>query len=135
MTEQNKIMILFEDGKIRKETVSYAVELARRMESGLSVLMLMHDGTISNKNCIKESLDAVADAIQQNGITAKTEIRYGDKTSELIKFLASDRHPTTVIWGSNDNVITKRGTKPGHWLTRAAKHVGCSIVSPTIKNS
>ena len=135
MAEQKKIMVLFEDGKIRKETVLYAVELARRMESALSVLMLLTDGETKSKDFVEADLDTIVETIQKYGIQAKSEIRYGDKTSELLKFLAADDHPSTIVWGSNDKVITKRGGKPGHWLTKAAKHVGCSIVSPIIKNS
>lgn len=135
MAEQKKIMVLFEDGKIRKETVLYAVELARRMESSLSILMLMSDMDSEAKGLEESKLQSIVESIESYGIPAKREIRYGDKTSELLKFLASDHHPSTIVWGSNDNVITKRGAKPGHWLTKAARHVGCSIVSPIIKNS
>jgi hypothetical protein len=135
MTEQKKILVLFEDGKIRKETVLYAVELARRMDSKLSILMLMAEGKTATERPVEDSLDIIMKSIQEHGIPAKRDIRYGDKTSELLKFLAVDNHPSTIIWGSNDNVITKRGGKPGHWLTKAARHVGCSIISPIIKNS
>jgi hypothetical protein len=135
MAEQKKILVLFEDGKIRKETVSYAVELARRMESALSVLMLMTHREAETEDGVEADLDAIVETIQHYGILAKKDIRYGDKTSELLKFLAADLHPSTIVWGSNDNVITKRGGKPGHWLTKAAKYMGCSIVSPIIKNS
>jgi K+-sensing histidine kinase KdpD len=135
MAEQKRIMVLFEDGKIRNETILYAIELARRMESALSVLMLLTDEDEKSKNFVEAELDTIVETIQKDGIQAKREIRYGDKTSELLKFLASDHHPSTIVWGSNDNVITKRGGKPGHWLTKTARHVGCSIVSPIIKNS
>jgi hypothetical protein len=135
MAEQKRIMVLFEDGKIRNETILYAVELARRMESTLSVLMLMADTESEAKGLVDSRLDTIVETVQQYGIPVKKSIRYGDKTSELLKFLASDHHPSTIVWGSNDNVITKRGGKPGHWLTKAARHVGCSIVSPIIKNS
>jgi hypothetical protein len=135
MMEQKKIMVLFEDGKIRNETVLYAVELARRMDSVLSVLMLMTDKDKETEDLIEDKLDTIMETVQKYEIPIKSNIRYGDKTSEFLKFLASDHHPCTIIWGSNDNVITKRGGKPGHWLTKAARHVGCSIVSPIIKNS
>ncbi len=128
-------MVLFEDGKIRKEAILYAVELARRLESTVSVLMLMTDSQQEAKGLIENNLDAVLETIKKNGIPAKKNIRYGDKTSELLKFLAADHHLSVIVWGSNDNVITKRGGKPGHWLTKAAGLVGCSIVSPIIKNS
>jgi len=135
MTEQKKILVLFEDGKIRRETVFYAVELARRMDSKLSILMLMADGKTDSQRLVEDSLDMIMQSIQDYGVPAKRDIRYGDKTSEFLKFFAVDNHPSTIVWGSNDNVITKRGGKPGHWLTKAARHVGCSIISPIIKNS
>jgi hypothetical protein len=135
MVEQKKIVILFEDGKIRKEIISYAVELARRMESALSLLMLMTDGEMGTMALVEDNLDTIVEIVQNYGIPVKKELRYGDKTSEFLKFLASGHHPSTIVWGSNDKVITKKGGKPGHWLTKAARHVGCTIVSPTIKNS
>lgn len=133
--EQKKIMVLFEDGKIRKESILYSIELARRMESTLCVLMLITDGERDAKKVIDEKLDSIVETINSNGIPATKEIRYGDKTSELLKFLAADHHPSTIVWGSNAKVITKQGGKPGHWFTKVARHVGCSIVSPTIKNT
>jgi hypothetical protein len=135
MAEQKQIMVLFEDGKIRRETVLYAVELARRMETAISVLMLINDTGLQLTDTIKESINAVVETIKNHGIPAKGEIRYGDKTSEFLKFLAADLHPSTIVWGSNAKVITKWGGKPGHWFTKAARHLGCSIVSPTVKNS
>jgi len=127
-------MVLFEDDKIRKETISYAVELARRLESGICVLMLMADGKIESKRGIERNLHTVLETIKKHGIATKGEIRCGDKTSEFLKFLALNHRLSAIVWGSNDNVITKHGGKSGHWLTRAARHLECSIVSPTIKN-
>jgi hypothetical protein len=97
--------------------------------------MLMTDDEKETMDLIENNLDTIVETIQNHGIPAKKEIRYGDKTSELLKFIAAGLHPYTIVWGSNDNVITKRGGKPGHWLTKAARHVGCSIVSPIIKHS
>jgi len=95
----------------------------------------MADTESEAKGLVDSRLDTIVETVQQYGIPVKKSIRYGDKTSELLKFLASDHHPSTIVWGSNDNVITKRGGKPGHWLTKAARHVGSTIVSPIIKNS
>ena len=135
MAKLNKIMVLFEDGKIRMETVLYAVELARRMESGITVLMLLTNNEINSEDFVEKNIVNVVEAIKGSGIQVKGEIRYGDKTSEFFKFLASDYHPSTIVWGSNAKVITKWGGKRGHWFSKAIRHIGCSIVTPTIKNS
>lgn len=134
MTGQKTIMLLFEDGKIRQESLLYAVELAKRMKNSLSLLLLMTDGELFGKNAIEEQFCASMDFIRREGVPASGEIRYGDKTSEFLKFLAMGNDPSAIIWGSNAKVITDRGKKPGHWFTRAAEQVRCSIVSPTMKN-
>ena len=135
MAGQKTIMLLFEDGKIRQESLLYAVELAKRMKNSLSLLLLMTDGEWFDKNVLEEQFRASIDFIHREGVGASGEIRYGDKTSEFLKFLAVGNDPSTIIWGSNAKVITDRGKKPGHWFSRAAEHVRCSIVSPTMKNT
>ena len=41
MTASRNILLLFEDGDIREESLHYSVELARRLGSALRVLMLL----------------------------------------------------------------------------------------------
>jgi hypothetical protein len=135
MAEQKTIMVLFEDGNIRNEVISYAIELARRMETALGVLMLLADDERDDRGFSEERLTAAVDSIRTERIPVSGDIRYGDKTSEFLKFLASANQPYAIVWGSNNKVITKRGVKPGHWLTKAARHVDCSIISPTLKTS
>ncbi|SPD72586.1 hypothetical protein PITCH_A140066 [uncultured Desulfobacterium sp.] len=133
MVELKKILILFEDGKIRKESIAYGIELGRRMDCSLCVLMLM-EGTEKGNSSIWESvLNGAIKTIDDEGIGAECGIRYGDKTSEFLKFLAVGPYPSAIVWGSNAGVITERGRKPGHWFTRVAENVGCPVVSPTIK--
>lgn len=134
MAELKKILLLFEDGKIRNESILYGMELGRRMESSLYVLMLMAGAEKDNDSLWETALHGALEKIGDKGIEAACEIRYGDKTSELLKFLAIGPNPSAIVWGSNAGVITERGKKPGHWFTRAAENVGCPVVSPTIKN-
>jgi hypothetical protein len=135
MAETKKILILFEDGKIREESILYGVELGRRMESSLCVLMLMAGSEKDNNSLWEGVLNGALETIRNGGIQVVCEIRYGDKTSEFLKFLAVGPQLSAIVWGSNAKVITKRGKKPGHWFTRAAEQVGCPIVSATIKNT
>lgn len=135
MAEAKKILILFEDGNIRKESILYGIQLGRRMESSLRVLMLMAGTEKDNNSQWEGILNGALETISHKGIPIECEIRYGDKTSELLKFLAVGPHLSAIVWGSNARVITERGRKPGHWFTKAAEQVGCPIVSPTIKNT
>jgi len=135
MAGQKTIMLLFEDGKIRQESLLYGVELAKRMKNNLTLLLLMTDGELLDKNGLEERFRASIDFIRREGIRVSGEIRYGDKTSEFLKFLALGNDPSAIIWGSNAKVITDCGRKPGHWFIKAAKHVRCSIVSPTMKST
>lgn len=133
MSGEKTIMLLFEDGKIRQESLLYAVELAKRLQKGLRLLVLMGDGDLRDKTLLEERFQSALASIRRQGVGATGEIRYGDKTSEFYKFLAVSHDPSAIIWGGNAKVITHRGRKPGHWFTKAAEQVRCSIVSPAMR--
>lgn len=122
-------MLLCEDGEVRPASVHYAIELAIRLKASLWVLMLA-----SNKRLLgawEERLQPYRQRLQEQGVLARTVVRYGDKTSELLKFLATLTQPASIVWSAGaQNSPRSHTSKTGHWLAKVARRIACPIVSP-----
>ena len=134
MNKEKKILVLFEDGFVRIESVLYAVELARRLELPVALLML-----VSEESGIVHAGAALAEELirplEQAQIEVTKEIRSGDKATELLKYLASNSNLAAVVWGSDKKMVGKLGSgKQHHWLNKLTGVLPCSIVSPVSKN-
>ena len=58
-------------------------------------------------------------------------IRYGDKATELLRYLAVHSGLAVIVRGSDERMVGKLGTgKPHHWLNKITGLLPCSIVSP-----
>jgi hypothetical protein len=131
----NRFLVIFEDGSIREDAIHYAVELTRRMDGSLSVLILNDSESEHMAARHKREFDRVVQKLSWEGILGPADIRYGDKASELLKFIALAPAFHTLIWGGEDHVLKAyRSKKKGHWFAKVAKDVGCPIVTPVIKN-
>ncbi|MCP4196302.1 MAG: universal stress protein [Proteobacteria bacterium] len=131
----HRFLVIFEDGSIREDALHYAVELTRRMDGSLSVLILNDSQSEYSEERHKWEFDTVVQKLSWEGIQGPADIRYGDKASELLKFIALAPSFHTLIWGGEDQVLkAQRSKKKGHWFAKVAKDVGCPIVTPVIKN-
>ncbi len=131
----HRFLVIFEDGSIREDALHYAVELTRRMDGSLSVLILNDSQSEYSEERHKWEFDTVVQKLSWEGIQGPADIRYGDKASELLKFIALAPSFHTLIWGGEDQVLkAQRPKKKGHWFAKVAKDVGCPIVTPVIKN-
>lgn len=131
---KKRILVLFEDGVIREESILYAFELGKRLELPVAFLML-----VSDESNMAGAEDALTKKLSGPGEPAQPEttreIRFGDKATELLKYLAAGSTPAAIIWGSERGTIGKLGTgKPHHWLNKLSNLLPCSIVSPIPKN-
>ena len=133
MNTQKKILVLLEDGIIREESVLYSIELARRLELPVALLMLVSDeSNISEaeKVLVRELMEPIAQA----RVEVSKEVCSGDKATELLKYLATNSSLATIVWGSDRGMVGKLGVgKPHHWLKRMKGLLPCSIVSPISK--
>lgn len=133
MLWQKKILVLFEEGIIRGESLLYSIELARRLNLPIAVLMLISDESkvfVAEDLLVREFMEPIERA--QIGISK--EIRSGDKAAELLKYLASNSSPAAIVWGSDQRTVGKLGwRKPHHWLNKLSGLLPCSIVSPISK--
>jgi|GEM_PF-643630 len=130
MTSKKKILVLLEEGFIREESVRYSIELARRLELPVALLMLVSDE--SNILQAEEALvKRLMEPIVQARIEVTKEVCSGDKATELLKYLAANSSLATIVWGSDTKMMGKLGSgKPHHWLNRLKGQFPCSIVSP-----
>ena len=133
MKKDKKILVLFEDGIIRDESVLYSIELARRL--GLQVECLMLVSTESLLFGVENKLvDTLTKTIKEAQMEVSTEIRYGDKATELLKYMAANSNPAAIVWGSDGNMVGKFGTgRSHHWLNKLSNMLPCSIVAPVAK--
>ena len=130
MAGEKEILVLFEDCNIRKESVRYSIELARRLDMSILLLMLVTNSL--RASCSEDALGKeLMDPILQARIKVSKDIRYGDKATELLKYLAIHSGLAVIVWGSDERMVGKLGTgKPHHWLNKLAGMLPCSIVSP-----
>jgi hypothetical protein len=144
-----KILILLDSPRVRSEVTSYSVELARRMDAELHLLMLLRwedlppDGASSGETdskgtetrkegegVVKDCMDEIRDC----GIEAAGAVRQGDPSSELLKYLAEHQPFQAVVWGGNEAYLrSRRRPVRTHWLERMREQLDCTLVVPSLK--
>lgn len=137
-----KILILLDEITVRHEVIEYSLELAKRMESSLILLLLLAYGTdevskIENglskdfNETIKDKILSYMEKIHIEGINVEAEVRIGDPSSELLKFLAETGTIETIVWGGQNNIGNKKEMhRKSHWLHKIRSLVKCPIVFP-----
>lgn len=133
MIKKKKVLVLFEDGIIREESILYAFELAKRLDLPVAFLMLIPDesGIPGTRELLAKKLIHPVDRTQ---LKTCCEIDHGDKATKLLKYLAANSTPAAIIWGSDKQRIERSGVgRPHHWLNRLSGVLPCSIVSPIPK--
>ncbi|MBU0755416.1 MAG: hypothetical protein KJ645_09770 [Planctomycetes bacterium] len=125
MGPTNLILLIFEQDDYREESLRYSIMLAGRMASTLLVLVLR-----DHQDKGDDRINRLVSKIPHDGVTIRTEIRCGDKASELLKYVATIPPPTTVVWGSDESVLTSGSEKrTKHWFARFKSEFQCPIVT------
>jgi hypothetical protein len=132
-----KTMLLFDSFTVRGEAVQYAIELAKRTNTGLVVLALLsadEDEFSEAGDEFEKSLIGHMESAQAAGISAEAVVKTGDPSSELVKFLATSGSLQTIVWGGQQELVGEgvRGKK-SHWLTKLKDVVECPVVIPSKK--
>lgn len=136
-----RILVIFENEKIYPEALSYARELARRMDCEVTLLMLVekpfHNGSnlASKRAAIHEIekrmgkfLAECSAEFLKEGITVSAALRIGVPAQELLKFLAERRPFQVAIWGGAGD-SKERGPVPrNHWINKMAGKLECSLI-------
>lgn len=139
---KSQIMLLFDSASIRRESLQYSIELAKRMDSNLTLLVILPFEvctTASNgiKPMIKrgvqaqESLNSHIETIRNAGLSVEAAVRIGNPRSELLKYVAEAGRFETIVWGARPDLMKNKD----HWLVRMQDTLECPVVTPFIKNS
>ncbi len=126
-----------EDGAFHVESVYYAINLAKRIDCSISVLML-----VSNAECDPEGLNSeqgilkkILKSIRAEKVNVQAKIRYGDKASEFLKHIAGSPSFAVTVWGGKEEFVGGRNkTKKKHWFSKIKANIRCPVVRPTIKD-
>ena len=135
-----RLLVIFEDEKVSPEALTYARELARRMDSEVTLLMLIEMHFQSRtfldskretfrtlKKRIKKTMTEFAAEFFQEEIEVTLALRTGNPPEELLKFLSANPPFQAVIWGST---VELRG---GHWITGVAGSLECPLLTVSKK--
>ena len=133
-----RVLVVMENERVSVKAVSYARELALRMDSEVSLLMLVEMAALdrswlgSSRSAISDLDDRVGSRMAelcrdflQAGIATSAALKVGDPKQELFKFLAGRPPFQVLIWGSGDEL--PGGAPKGHWLAKAAASLECPL--------
>lgn len=139
---RDRIILLFDSGSMRRESLQYSIELAKRMNSDLVLLVIISfEGGRNASNRIepllkrgqqaKASLREHTETIKNAGISVETAVRIGNPRSEFVKYLAESGRFEIIVWGGDPNLMKKKD----HWLARMKDILESPVVTPFIKTN
>ncbi|OIP91982.1 MAG: hypothetical protein AUK24_02200 [Syntrophaceae bacterium CG2_30_49_12] len=137
-----RVLVIFENEKVYHDALSYAKELALRMDSEVTLLMLVEMpfyggsflGTkraaiLKIKKRTAKVLSECMSMFLEAGIAVSTAIRIGNPAQELIKFLSEKAPFQVVIWGSGKALPGRGQALRNHWLKRIAVDMECPLLT------
>jgi hypothetical protein len=140
---ERKILVLLEQIPVRREVVSYTIELARRMGARIHVLELAdpspseHGVRPQREKRLKSTppLEEFLQEVRRAGLDAVATLRSGDCVSELLKYLAECEPFQAVVWGGSKQVLRspKGDLLRHHWLERVRSEIRCPLVIPSLR--
>lgn len=140
------ILVLFDSLSIRSEAVQYSIELAKRTDCELIILMLfsaeiddkapMANGFRDESYLrIQDALFKQAEEVEEAGVAVRAVVRTGDPQSELMKFLAGSTTTQAIVWGGRPDLMNQKGQqKKSHWLVQAKGLLEIPVVIPSMKS-
>jgi hypothetical protein len=136
-----QIMVLFDSAFIRPESIRYSIELAKRMNSNLTLLVILPfeasstasggiEPIIKRGAEAEKSLKKHINPIKNAGLAVETAVRIGNPKSELVKYVAESGRFEIIIWGARPDLMKKKD----HWLVLMKNTLECPVITPFIKN-
>ena len=142
-----RILVVFENERICDQALSYSRELALRMDSEVTLLMLVEMAFInhsllgSKRKAIGEIetrlgvvMSEVSAEFIKKRIAVSIAIRVGDPPQELLKFLAERLPFQAVIWGSNEDMPGSDASAQHHWIKHISGTLECPLFTVSSKN-
>lgn len=137
-----RILVVFENEKVCADSLTYARELAVRMDSEVTLLMLVEMAFMDRsylghkRNAIRhiekrmgEMLSHLTAGFFKEGIAVSAALRVGKPAEELIKFLAGKPPFQALIWGSSVSLPESGQFPKGHWIRKVASTLECPLLS------
>jgi len=139
-------LVVFENEKVSQQALTYARELARRMDSEVTLLMLVEMAFLdrsylgSKRSAIShlekrmgQMLTDFSAEFLKEGIAVSAALRVGDPAQELLKFLAERPPFQVIIWGSDEALPEGGSSRRGHWLAKVAGTLECPLYTVSSK--
>jgi len=144
----HRILVVFENEKVCLSALTSARELALRMDSQITFLMLV-DMPFQGKTFLGSKRNAFTDLEQRIaarlsdfssqflkvGIEVSIAFRVGDPSQELLKFLAGRPAFQAIVWGSSEVLPGKGNFRRDHWVNKIAKTLECPLLTVNSKAS
>ena len=143
-----RILVILENETICDRALSYTLELARRMDSEVSFLMLVemaffdHLYLGSKRNAMRHleanvgrKFGEISSQFLKEGISVSVAMRVGDAAQELMKFLIERPPFQAVIWGSNEAFPHRGQVRQGHWMRKVVDNLECPLFAVAGKRS
>ena len=143
-----RVLVVFENEKVCREAVRYARELALRMDSEVTFLMLVEisfpDRSFlgSQRNVLHSLEDRVGKMLSnfsseffKDGIETSIALRVGNPTQEFLKFLAEREPFQAVIWGSGEELPENCQLPKNHWLAKVITTLECPLLTVSSKGT
>ena len=137
-----RILIVFENEKVCNDSLTYARELALRMDSDVTLLMLVEMAFKDRsylgrkRNAIShiekrmgKMLSNLATRFFKEGIAVSEALRVGNSAEELIKFLAGKPPFQALVWGSSESLPEGGQFPKGHWIRKIASTLECPLLT------
>jgi len=141
-----KNLLVFENEKVCREALTYARELALRMDSAVTFLMLVEISFPgrsflgSKRNALHVLEERVGKMFSdfssrflKDGIESSIALRVGDPAQEFLKFLAERAPFQAVIWGSGEELPDHPQLPRGHWLKKVITTLECPLLTVSRK--
>ncbi|HIJ40190.1 MAG TPA: universal stress protein [Deltaproteobacteria bacterium] len=143
-----RVLVVFENESVCREAVRYARELALRMDSEVTFLMLVEisfpdRSFLGSKRNVLHSLEARVGKMLSNfssrffkdGIETSIALRVGNPAQEFLKFLAEREPFQAVIWGSGEELPEHNQLPRGHWLAKVITTLECPLLTVSSKET
>ena len=137
-----RILVIFENEKVCDKALIYSCELARRMDSEVTFLMLMEmtfpdRAFLNSKRKAMQRLElrigrilwSLSSEFLKEGISVSLALRVGDAAQEFLKFMAERPPFQAVIWGSSENMPDMSLSRRSHWIGKVADSLECPLLA------
>lgn len=131
------ILLILEDGRFPDESIGYAVKLAKRMSSAISILMLYsYEGADEDEEVNgQDMLKHIMETITAEGLHVEGNIATGNKASSFLKHLALNPSLSAIVWGGNKEIGRRHmKKKEDSWFSKVKSSIQCPVVMPSMKD-